>query len=76
MAGAALLLGACSTTAAIRQPADLPVAQDQTNEKPVTYKELHGMMVRLAEEPTVGAAIASTTSTAGSVDSRTLATNP
>jgi len=41
LAGAAVLLGACSTT---------PVAQVPL-EKTVTYKELHSLMVKLANEP-------------------------
>jgi PBP1b-binding outer membrane lipoprotein LpoB len=41
LAGAALLLGACSTAPAAQVPL----------EKTVTYKELHSLMVKLAHEP-------------------------
>ena len=46
LAGAALLLGACSTASVAREPL----------EKTVSYKELHGLMVKLAEEPAYGTA--------------------
>ena len=44
LAGAALLLGACSTASVAREPL----------EKTVSYKELHGIMTKLAEQPAYG----------------------
>lgn len=57
LAGAALLLGACST-APVAAKADRPV------EKTVTYKELHSLMVKLSQEPALG-----TVSSGGSLTS-------
>jgi hypothetical protein len=46
LAGAAVLLGACSTVpvASREQPSEKP-------DRPVAYSELHQMMVKLAAEP-------------------------
>jgi hypothetical protein len=46
LAGAALLLGACSTASVSSVPL----------EKTVSYKQLHGLMTKLAEEPAYGSA--------------------
>lgn len=63
LVGAALLLSACSTTTASREPA----------EKAVTYQQLHGMMVKLAHESSGGATTASAMDMGAS---STLASNP
>jgi hypothetical protein len=70
LAGVAFSLCACSTMSSARLP----------GEKGVTYKELHGMMERLASEPSQAtaerqAALAATS--AASLGAKgTLATNP
>jgi hypothetical protein len=70
VAGAALLLGACSTT---------PVAQgpvEKTAEKTYSYAELHQMMLKLSQEP-APASVATMASSSGDLGgSRTLAANP
>ena len=69
LAVSALSLCACSTTARNGNPP----------EKTASYKELHGMMVRLAYEPSQAREERQTESTASLADlggSRTLATNP
>jgi hypothetical protein len=70
LAGVALSLCACSTTSALRNP----------NEKSVSYKELHGMMERLVQEPSQASAERQTAGMAPSIgnmgSSSTLATNP
>jgi hypothetical protein len=77
VAGAVLLLSACSTTTSASRPSDDKLASDSPSaEKAVSYKELHSMMTRLADESVLGAAIASTTSPAHAAESGVLATNP
>jgi len=70
LAGVALSLSACSTTSALRSP----------GEKSVSYKELHGMMEKLVQEPSQAAAERQTAGVATSIgslgSSSTLATNP
>ena len=75
---AALLLSACSTTAVSREPAvksaSTSDAGREAAEKPVTFAQLHGMLVKLASENALGG-----TATASIVDvgaSGTLASNP
>jgi hypothetical protein len=74
LAGAALLLGACSTPSVVRE------TDGKADEKPVTYAKLHQMMTKLAEEPATGAALgpiaALTPSYADLGGGRTLAANP
>jgi hypothetical protein len=69
VAGAALLLGACSTT---------PVAGVPPGEKTYSESELHQMMVRLAQEPAPGTGpIGATAASSGDLGgNRTLAANP
>jgi len=69
LAASAFSLCACSTTARDGRPA----------EKSASYKELHGMMVKLAYEPSQARderQIESTASLADLGGRRTLATNP
>jgi hypothetical protein len=77
-AGAALLLSACSTASVTS--ASLDSAPDTTNEKPVTYADLHNMMSTLAQQPELGSAASLTgTLPIASVNidaSHTLASNP
>jgi outer membrane biogenesis lipoprotein LolB len=64
LVAAALLLSACSTTSASREPV----------EKSVSYEQLHGMMVKLANENALGGAATASIATMGA--NSTLASNP
>lgn len=70
LAIAAMAVSGCSTT---------PLSM-ATGEKTVSYKELHGMMVRLAQETTqvsvVGPVAVDITASTDAETSRTLAVNP
>jgi|HubBroStandDraft_1064217.scaffolds.fasta_scaffold663842_1 hypothetical protein len=74
LAGAALLLSACSTTTTSRLPVEATTASNETLEKPVSYEQLHGMMVRLAHENALGGT--ATASIADMGGNSTLASNP
>jgi hypothetical protein len=69
-AGAALLLGGCSTAPVAKQP----------SEKPVTYIELHRQMLRLAEtgnaESTPGSLVTLPARSTDLGGAASLATNP
>jgi hypothetical protein len=71
--GAALLLSACSTTTARTLTPTATTAASEQVEKPVTYEQLHGMMVKLVQESAIGAATASTVDSGAS---GALASNP
>jgi hypothetical protein len=77
-AGASLFLSACSTTPT--STASLDKTQQESNEKPVTYAELHNMMTTLVNQPELGSAASLTgTLPIASVNidaSHTLASNP
>jgi hypothetical protein len=76
-AGAALLLSACSTASVTSASIDAPA---NTNEKTVTYADLHNMMTTLAQQPELGSAESLTGTlpiASVSIDaSHTLASNP
>jgi hypothetical protein len=74
LVAAALLLNACSTISASRAPAEATTASREDVEKPVTYAQLHGMMVKLVHENALG--VAATASIADIGGNSTLASNP
>jgi len=65
LAGAAVLLGACSTASVASAP-----------QKTYSYAELHSMMVKLVQEPAPESAVRPTEAMAASTVGRTLAANP
>jgi hypothetical protein len=77
-AGASLFLSACSTASVTS--ASLDSAPANSNEKPVTYADLHNMMTALVQQPELGSAASLTgTLPIASVNidaSHTLASNP
>jgi hypothetical protein len=74
LVAAALLLNACSTVSASRAPAEKSASYSEPSEKPVTYAELHGMLVKLASENALGGT--ATASIADTGATSTLASNP
>jgi hypothetical protein len=72
--GAALLLNACSATTAMRAPVEATTAMREPTEKPVTYEQLHRMLVKLANENALGGNSTATVSDVGATG--TLASNP
>jgi hypothetical protein len=74
LVAAALLLSACSTTSASRSPVEATTASREPVEKPVTYEQLHGMMVKLAHENALGGAATASIAEVGG--NSTLASNP
>jgi hypothetical protein len=77
-AGAALFLSACSTASV--SSASLDAAPSGSNEKTVSYADLHNMMSNLAQQPELGSAASLTgTLPIASVNidaTHTLASNP
>jgi hypothetical protein len=79
-AGAALFLSACSTASVTSASIGTAPASASSNEKEVSYAELHNMMSNLAQQPELGSAASLTgTLPIASVNidaSHTLASNP